>query len=183
MSVLSASGFLDPAQADAYIAALLDLLGEDDPVEVLRSTPRRLGEILADFPADRLRAPEAAGKWSAFMVFAHLADTELVAGFRLRMILAHDRPVLTAYDQDLWATRLHYDRTTPEENLGRFSALRTANLHLWADATAEELARVGLHGERGEESADRLMRLAAGHDRAHLRQLARIRATVAPPQL
>jgi len=178
MSVLSASGFLDPAQAEAYIDALLDLLGGDDPVEVLRATPERLRERLAEFPADRLRTPEAPGKWSGFMVFAHLADTELVASFRLRMILAHDRPVLTAYDQDFWANRLHYDRTTPEENLDRFSALRRANVHLFANATAEELARVGLHGERGEESVDRLMRLAAGHDRAHLRQLARIREAV-----
>jgi len=178
VSVLSASGFLNPAQADAYIAALLNLLGDDDPIEVLRATPRTLRERLAEFPADQLRVPEAPGKWSGFMVFAHLADTELVAGFRLRMMLAHDRPVITAYDQDFWATRLHYDRTTPEENLDRFTALRKANLHLWAGATAEELTRVGLHGERGEESVDRLMRLAAGHDRAHLRQLARIREAV-----
>ena len=151
---------------------------DDDPIEVLRATPQTLRKRLAEFPADRLRKPEAPGKWSGFMIFAHLADTELVAGFRTRMILAHDRPVLTAYDQDFWATRLHYDRTTPEENLERFSALRRANLHLWADASAGELARVGLHGERGEESVDRLMRLAAGHDRAHLRQLARIREAV-----
>ena len=178
MSVLSASGFLNPDQADAYIGALLDLLGGDDPVEILRSTPPKLREILTEFPADRLRTPEAPGKWSAFTVFAHLADTELVAGFRLRMILAHDRPVLTAYDQDLWATRLHYDGSTPEENLQRFTALRNANVRLFAGATAEELARVGLHGERGEESVDRLMRLAAGHDRAHLKQLARIREAV-----
>ena len=178
MSQLSARGFLDPNQADQYIQALLDLLGDDDPIEVLRTTPATLVRELAAFPVDKLKTPEAAGKWSAFTVFAHLADTELVASFRLRMILAQDRPELTAYDQDLWATRLHYDRTTPEENLARFTALRTANVHLFGDATAEELARIGLHGERGEESVDRLCRLAAGHDRAHLRQLARIRAAL-----
>ncbi len=178
MSVLSASGFLNPEQADAYIAALLALLGDDDPIAALRETPGALRRELERFPAGHLRTPEAPGKWSAATVFAHLADTELVAGFRLRMILAHDRPVLTAYDQDLWAARLHYDRASPEESLERFTALRRANLLLWSDATAEELARVGLHGERGEESVDRLGRLAAGHDRAHLRQLARIRIAV-----
>jgi hypothetical protein len=178
MSHLSAKGFLAPDQADQYIQALLDLLGDDDPVEVLKATPATLARELAAFPADKLRTPEAPGKWSAFTVFAHLADTELVASFRLRMILAHDRPELTAYDQDLWASRLHYDRTTPEENIARFTALRVANIHLFGGASADELARVGLHGERGEESVDRLCRLAAGHDRAHLRQLARIRAAL-----
>lgn len=178
MTDLSAKGFLAPNQADAYVRALFDLLGDDDPIEVLSATPEVLKQELAAFPAARLRTPEAPGKWSAFTVFAHLADTELVSSFRLRMTLAHDRPQLTAYDQDLWASRLHYDRTTPEENLERFSALRRANIHLFAGATEEERARVGLHGERGEESVDRLCRLVAGHDRAHLRQLARIRAAV-----
>jgi hypothetical protein len=175
---LSARGFLDPNQADQYIRALIELIGNDDPLEILKTTPPTLARELAAFPAEQLRTPEAPGKWSAFTVFAHLADTELVSSFRLRMILAHDRPQLTAYDQDLWATRLHYDRTTPEENLQRFTALRTANIHLFGSATDEERARVGLHGERGEESVDRLCRLVAGHDRAHLRQLARIRAAV-----
>lgn len=178
MSNLSAKGFLDPDQADAYIQALLDVLGDDDPIAVLSTTPETLKRELASFPAERLRTPEAPGKWSAFTIFAHLADTELVSSFRLRMILAHDRPDLTAYDQDLWASRLHYDRTTAEENLERFTALRRANIHLFAGATAEERSRVGIHGERGEESVDRLCRLVAGHDRAHLRQLARIRAAV-----
>src|SRR5262245_42024628 len=178
MSELSAKGFLDPNQADAYIQALLDLLGNDDPIDVLTATPETLKRELVACQSARLRTPEAPGKWSAFTIFAHLADTELVSSFRLRMILAHDRPDLTAYDQDLWATRLHYDRTTAEENLERFTALRRANIHLFAGATADERARVGLHGERGEESVDRLCRLVAGHDRAHLRQLARIRASV-----
>lgn len=178
MSQLSAKGFLDPGQADQYIQALLDLLGDDDPIEVLATTPEILQRELTTFPPGQLRTPEAPGKWSAFTIFAHLADTELVSSFRLRMILAHDRPDLTAYDQDLWATRLHYDRTTAEENLERFTALRRANIHLFAGATAEERARVGIHGERGEESVDRLCRLVAGHDRAHLRQLARIRASL-----
>jgi hypothetical protein len=178
MSELSAKGFLDPNQADAYIQALLDLLGTDDPIDILTATPETLQRELITFPPGKLRTPEAPGKWSAFTIFAHLADTELVSSFRLRMILAHDKPDLTAYDQDLWATRLHYDRTTAEENLARFTALRRANIHLFAGATAEERQRVGIHGERGEESVDRLCRLVAGHDRAHLRQLARIRGAL-----
>ena len=178
MSVLSASGFLSPGQADAYGAALIALLGNDDPVEVLRATPGKLADLLSQFTKEKLEAPEAPGKWSAAMVYAHLADSELVTSFRLRMILAHDRPALTPYDQDLWAEGLHYNRATPADNLERFTALRKANLLLWADATPEELERVGLHGERGEESVARQRKLTAGHDRAHLRQLVRIRAAV-----
>lgn len=178
MSVFSASGFLNPEQADAYSNALIGLVGTDDPVLVLRATPAALEAALKRFPADRLGIPESPGKWSAAMVFAHLADSELVTSFRLRMILAHDRPALTPYDQDLWASGLHYDRVSPAENVERFSVMRRANLVLWADATPQELSRVGIHGERGEESVERQRRLLAGHDLLHLNQISRIREAV-----
>jgi DinB family protein len=178
MSVLSASGFLNPAQADEYSAALLNLLGAQDPIAVLRETPVALRRELQRFPAELVATPERPGKWSAGMVFAHLADSELVGAFRLRMVLAHDRPALAPYDQDRWADQLHYERAKPQESLERFSVLRRANLALWDGATEAELARVGLHAERGEESIDRMRRLYAGHDLAHLRQLARIHQAV-----
>src|SRR5688572_8223196 len=145
MSVFTASGFLNPQEADAYSNALLGLLGNDDPVAVLRATPAALKKALERFPADHLARPEAPGKWSAAMVFAHLADSELVTSFRLRLILAHDRPALTPYDQDLWATRLHYDRVSPSDNIERFTVLRQANVVLWENATPEDLKRVGIH--------------------------------------
>ena len=178
MSVFTATGFLTPLEADAYSNALLGLLGNDDPLAVLRATPAALKQALERFPADLLAKPEAPGKWSAAMVFAHLADSELVTSFRLRLILAHDRPALTPYDQDLWATRLHYDRVPPSDNVERFTVLRQANLMLWEHATPEDLKRVGIHGERGEESVDRQRRLLAGHDRLHLSQLERIKTAV-----
>jgi hypothetical protein len=178
MSILSATGTLTPAQADAYSAALLDLLGARDPLAVLRDTPAAVGRELDRFPQQHLTTPEAPGKWSAAIVIAHLADAELVGAFRLRLILAHDRPPLAPYDQDLWARRLHYERVSPRESLERFTVLRHANLVLWTGASPEELARVGIHGERGEESVERMRRLYAGHDLAHLRQLERVRRAV-----
>lgn len=175
MSVLSASGFLTSEEADEYRAALLGLLGTQSPLQVLRDTPAALQAALDRMPAAHQNVPEAPGKWSSAMVVAHLADSELVGSFRLRMMLAHDRPPLASYDQDLWARHLHYEKADPRESLQRFTVLRRANLALWSNASAAALARVGLHAERGEESVELMRRLYAGHDLAHLHQLARIR--------
>ncbi len=178
MSVLSGAGLLTPHQADAYSAALLELLGDRDPVSVLREMPDALRQELDRFSASQLGVREAPGKWSARMVIAHLADSELVGAFRLRMILAHDRPAIPAYDQDAWADRLGYEDADVEDRLERFSVIRRSNLEYWATASATDLARVGVHAERGEESLERMRRLYAGHDLAHRRQLERIRQTV-----
>jgi len=85
---------------------------------------------------------------------------------------------LTGYDQDLWASRLEYRNADVRDALEQFSALRRANVRIWARLTPADLRRVGLHGERGEESLEHMRRLYAGHDLLHLRQVERIRAAL-----
>jgi hypothetical protein len=94
------------------------------------------------------------------------------------MVLAHDRPPLTGYDQDLWATRLRYSDVEVRDALEQFTALRVANVRIWRRLTPGDLARVGIHGERGEESLEHLRRLYAGHDLLHLQQVERIRVSL-----
>ncbi len=174
--------FTNPASSTAsdiatYVAGLLDLLGDQDPVGVLQHTPDALRQFLTTVPAHIVTIPEAPGKWSIREVIQHLADSELVGGFRLRMVLAHNRPALTGYDQDLWATRLRYTEVDVRDALEQFTVLRRANLRLWQNLGPADLIRVGMHGERGEESLEHMRRLYAGHDVLHLRQVERIRAS------
>jgi hypothetical protein len=175
VSILSASGSITPPQAAAYTQALLDLLGNKNPLHILRDTPDALRTAIERVPPVQLSHPEAPGKWSTRQVIQHLADSELVAAFRLRLVLAQDRPALTPYDQDLWAHRLRYQEVDIQDAMDQFSVLRRTNLRYWNSITSAELARVGLHAERGEESLEHMRRLYAGHDLAHLHQLARIR--------
>jgi len=166
-------------QARAYTAAILGALGARAEVEVLAETPAALRQAVAGLTAAQLATPEAPGKWSIIEVAQHLTDSEVVAAFRYRMILAHDRPAITGYDQDAWCSRLRYVQGDIDSVLGDFAALRRLNLRLLAGTTPAERERVGVHAERGEESVAHMMRLYAGHDLVHLRQIARIRAAVA----
>jgi hypothetical protein len=88
-------------------------------------------------------------------------------------------PTITGYDQDRWADRLHYVEGDPHEALERFTLLRRANLKLLERASAEDLKRVGVHAERGEETLAHIIRLYAGHDLLHIRQIDRIRGAIA----
>ena len=162
--------------AEAYIAAILAALGDRDPWDVLRATPAVVRELVAGLDRAALTRPEAPGKWSMAAVVQHLADTELVWGWRLRMIIAHDRPELTGFDQDLWADRLGYAEADVEAALDQLGTLRPGNLRLLRRLPASEReVRAGFHAERGEETLAHMIRLQAGHDLAHRRQLERIR--------
>ena len=166
-------------QARAYTAAVLGLLGARDPLDVLRGTPDAARQLVAGLAEHELSLPEADGKWSLLRVIRHLADSELVWAYRMRTVLAQDRSPITGYDQDVWANQLHYDRASLTESLEEFAVVRRSNLRLVAAATDAELSRVGVHAERGEESVRHMLRLYAGHDLLHLRQLERIRRVVA----
>jgi hypothetical protein len=166
-----------PGAAGAYVRALLDLLGSRDPLEVMSELVPWLDARLRELPEPVLQRPEAPGKWSVIQVVQHLADSDLVAGYRIRMILAEDRPPIQGYDQDRWAQELHYNQVPLPAALDQLRALRTANLRLWSGLAPEQLERVGIHSERGPESAGHLLRLMGAHDLVHRRQIDRILAS------
>lgn len=178
MSIFTNPASRSAEEAADYTAAILGLLGERDPVEVLETTASALERVVDGLSEQQLGAREAPGKWSIRHVLRHLADSDIVWAWRLRMVLAHERPRITGYDQDLWADRLHYDRSDARESLREFDVLRAGNLRLLRETSPAERERVGIHAERGEESVAHMMRMYAGHDLLHLRQIERIRGAV-----
>jgi hypothetical protein len=178
MSVFTNPASSSKDNARGYTAAVVDLVGDRDPFDILRKTPAALERMIRGLTGRQLSRREAPNKWAIRHVVRHLADSEVVWGWRLRMVLAHDRPPITGYDQDLWADRLGYGEADVKESLAEFAALRKGHLRLLKRATERDLDRVGVHAERGEESARYMLRLYAGHDLLHLRQIARIRASL-----
>jgi hypothetical protein len=155
-----------------YQRHLLGLLGEDDPAVVQAATPVAWRSLVEE-AGDRLRTRPEPREWSVLECLAHAADCEVVYAGRYRWIVAHDEPPLIGYDQDLWVDRLHDERDDPDELLSVLETIRAANLAFWSRRSPEDLARVGIHGERGPESLDLSFRLIAGHDRFHLAQARR----------
>jgi len=171
----------DPAQVQTYVDSLFRALGSRAPLEVLAETPSALRQAVSGLTPEQEATPERPGKWSVRQVVQHLADSDLVGGFRFRMILAHDAPELPGYDQDLWAERLHYQESDLETTLADFAALRRLNLRILRRATPDDLRRVMRHSERGEESLDKVLSMYAGHDLLHLAQIRRIRQAIGAP--
>lgn len=178
MSIYSNLAAGSAEEGKAYVGAVLDLLGDQDPMTVLRSTVSWCRGRIEGISEERLGMPEAEAKWSIAAVLQHLADSELVWGYRLRRTLAEERPKLSGFDQDLWADRLGYAAAKPSEAMAMFSALRSANLALLEGASPADLDRVAMHQERGEESIRHMLRLYAGHDLVHRGQVERIVAAV-----
>lgn len=164
------------AEADAYTVAVLERLGDQDPLEVLAALPACLEEKVEGLSEQQLRQPEKPGKWSIIEIVQHLADSELVWAYRLRSVIALDGAPISGYDQDAWASALRYRDVALETALTQVREIRTANLTLLRSLTPDELQHNGVHSERGPESVEHMIRLYAGHDLVHLAQLDRVRS-------
>jgi DinB family protein len=160
-----------------YTQRILGYVEGRPPLEVLAATAAALGRLIQDTPAARLRARPAPETWSVNDIVAHLADAEIVIGFRLRLILGSPDTAIAAYDQSSWATSGHYDKRNPLKSLEQFRVLRDANLALLESLEPEQWQLYGIHSERGRETIEHMVHMVAGHDLNHLRQIENVLVT------
>ncbi len=171
-----ASGAGDAAAR--YVQSLLELLGDRDPIEVQGQLVASLERATAGLSLPQLRQQEKSGKWSVNEVVQHLADSEMVTGYRIRLILASDTPEIQAYDQDAWAHALRYAEASLPSALSQIRVLRGRSLELLRALQPGGWERAGMHTERGRESVRQIATLQAAHDLVHLRQIARIKSVI-----
>jgi DinB family protein len=174
MTTLSNPAGSAAAAASGYVQALFDILGDREPLAVLSELIPWLDGKLGGLDDARLRRPEEPGKWSVIEIVQHLADAEMVVGFRVRMALTQDTPPLPGYDQDEWVRTLRYRDVPLSEALGQLAAFRATNLRLYRSLEPAQWKRAGLHSERGLESVEHMVRMMAGHDLVHRRQVERV---------
>jgi DinB superfamily len=157
----------------AYREKMFKLLGDRNPLEALAQTASALADIVHAHSATVLRTRPFEGKWTPNEVIGHLADSEWVYGYRLRLILCEDNPTILGMNQDLWVAGQRHNEREPLELVEMFRTMRQFNLALWKRMSPADLKRTGTHNERGPESLSVMLRMLAGHDLSHLDQISR----------
>lgn len=157
-----------------YRKRILDHVGGDEPVKLQAAAPKKVERLLNSVAAAKLRKRPAPEKWSVAEIVAHLADVEIVVGYRMRMTLGAPGTAIQAFNQDDWVASGHYAERDPRKSLEQYRVLREANLALLKLLTSEQWKHSGVHAERGEESIEMIVRMIAGHDINHIKQIERI---------
>jgi hypothetical protein len=158
------------AQPAAYKAALLDLIGDDDPLETFGTTVARWRATAAELTPDQLTAAPKDGEWSVAQITGHLFDVDIVQGFRWRLMITEDNPTYPGYNEKLWTPM---PRIPFPQLLDTWEGLRAANVLVLRDAWPNAAKYTAIHGEQGPEALEETVRKIAGHDIAHLDQLRR----------
>jgi uncharacterized damage-inducible protein DinB len=158
-----------------YIERILGHIDGKDPLRVQRDTPKKLETLVKPLSKKQLTQRPEPGKWSIAEILAHLADAELVGGWRMRLILGNNGVSLQPFDQDVWAETLGYSGRDPAASLETFRVLRESNLAMLKSVPKNLWENYGMHQERGKETITHIVRMFAGHDLNHLGQVEKIR--------
>jgi hypothetical protein len=159
---------------EQYRKRMFEHIEGGNPLKMQAAAPARLAKLLKGVSPAKARKRPAPGKWSIAEIVAHIADTELVGGYRMRAVLGQPGTPIIGFDQDAWVTALHYDKRDLKKSFEQYRALREANLALLKSLTQEQWKHEGLHSERGPESVETMARMYAGHDINHFEQIERI---------
>jgi hypothetical protein len=157
-----------------YTQRVVNYLDGKQPLAVQAATVKKIDRLIKGVSTGKLRKRPAPDKWSVSEILAHLADAEIVVGFRMRLILGAPGTPIAAFDQDSWVTSGHYEKRNPQKSLEQFRAVREANLALLKSLTPDQWKHYGMHAERGQETIEHIVRMFAGHDINHLKQIERI---------
>lgn len=146
-----------------------DLVGSEDPLSLLASTPIRIAALVKGWDANRWSRPYAPGKWTAAQLILHLAHDEIGWCNRIRLALTVEGYVVQPYDGAEWVA--WESPTEPDTALAAYLALRRLNLMLYHRIPTDRRTRPFHHSEYGEISIDWILRTLAGHDLHHFRHL------------
>ena len=162
--------------AEQYRGRMYGYVGGQSPLKLQAAAPAKLAKLLKGVKPAAAKKRPAPDRWSIAEIVAHISDTELVSGYRIRAILGQPGTPIIGFDQDAWVRALHYERRDLSRSYEQYRALREANVALLKSLAPEQWKHAGMHNERGEESVQTIVRMMAGHDLNHFSQIERILA-------
>jgi len=157
--------------AEQYIGRILGYVEGQDAVKVQRTTAARLQKAIKGLSSSQLKWRPQPAKWSIAEIIAHLADTEIVASWRMRSVIGENGVTIQPYDQEAWASAFKYQNRDARRSLELFRTLRDNNLAMLKEIPKESWDNYGMHLERGKETMAHLTRMFAGHDTNHVLQV------------
>lgn len=114
--------------------------------------------------------------WSIKEIIIHVSDAELVHIHRMKAVLSEDNPVLTAFDQDLWTSRLNTQQLDLQLYLQLFESMRESFLPILHHLTDQDYLRIGTHNQAGQLTFKEILEHSIEHIDTHIGQIRRVKS-------
>ena len=145
-------------------------------IEAAERSPKEIAAAVSGLAAGTLRYKPSPEKWSILEILGHLADMEVLYGYRIRQMVADKKPVIAPIDQNDWARNLGYMEESPAELVALYGLSRHHTLQLLRRLKVEELEKSAFHPETQKNvTVAEMVERMGEHGAGHLQQIERLK--------
>ena len=146
-------------------------------LDAAERSPKEIAAAVSGLSNQILRYKPSPENWCVLEILGHLADVEIVYGYRVRQMLADTKPVIAPMDRNAWARNLNYMDCRPSELVAFYGLGRHHNLRLLRSLKLSDLSKSAFHPEiQREVTVADLVEQMSGHGAAHLQQIEKLKA-------
>jgi hypothetical protein len=134
-----------------------------------------LFEALKEFPSEVWHYRGQRDPWTIHEIVIHITDSEANSYARCRRCIAEPGATIMAYDENVWARALDYERQSAEDAVELFRWLRGSTYRLIKTLPDEVWSHTIYHPENGTMTLEDWLLVYEDHVRAHVSQMRAIR--------
>jgi uncharacterized damage-inducible protein DinB len=147
----------------------------DNLINNIEKIPNALQEALIGLSDKQLDTPSGEGKWTIRQIAHHIADANINAYTRMKLIATEQKPILKPYDQDRWAALPDANSGSIEPTLTLLTGLCKRWVQFLRSLPEEAWLREGIHLENGKVTLMDVLRTYSRHGDNHLTQITSFR--------
>lgn len=139
------------------------------------------GEAIVGLTVEQLKSFPMPGTWSIQQIVAHLTDSDLIAAYRMKRVIAEDQPKLDVWDENAFVPGLNYQSLPAREVCELFRLNRTVLAHVLRGLPDAAFERTAMHPEVGPMTLGQILRIYVNHLDHHMAFLRKKRGMLGSP--
>ena len=145
-------------------------------LDAAEKSPKEIAAAVSGLSDKTLRYKPAPNKWCILETLSHLCDIEVLYAYRLRQMLADEKPVIAPINQDAWAAHLGYMEEAPAELVAFYGLSRHRTLQLLRRLKTADLDKSAFHPEHKRQvTVAEIVGMIGVHGTNHLGQVERLK--------
>ncbi|HVN48754.1 MAG TPA: putative metal-dependent hydrolase [Bacteroidota bacterium] len=147
----------------------------NESIEKIKTLPAKLEAAVKGLNDQQLNSPYGEGKWSLRQVAHHIADANMNAYTRMKLVATEQKPILKPYNQNQWAVQEDSVHGSVESSIQILRGLHERWVRFLNNVPEESWLREGIHLENGKVTLESILALYAKHAENHVQQIVTFR--------
>ena len=140
-------------------------------IQKIQQLPLKLETAVKGLSDTQLDTPTGEGKWTSRQIAHHIADANINAYSRMKLIVTEEKPILKPYNQDQWASLADCKNGRLDSTLTLIKGLHERWVMFLNSLPETSWTREGIHLENGNVALEDVLRIYSKHGETHMQQI------------